>query len=125
MKKDPVAVPAGITLRDLVENYIYTYHYKMYPVMEDQELVGCISTRQVKEVSRSEWDRRTVGELAVACSPQNSIAPDTDAVKALSVMNRTGNSRLMVVDKGRLVGILSLKDVLALLAVKMDLGEIT
>lgn len=39
-------------------------------------------------------------------------------------MNRTGNSRLLVVDKGRLVGIISLKDILALLAVKLDLGEV-
>jgi Zn-dependent protease/predicted transcriptional regulator len=123
MKKDPVTVPAGISLRELVENYVYTYHFKMYPVMEDGGLAGCISTRQVKGVPRSEWERRTVGELASACSPQNSIAPDTDAVKALAIMNRTGNSRLLVVDAGRLVGILSLKDILALLAVKMDLGE--
>jgi len=28
-------------------------------------------------------------------------------------MNRTGNSRLLVVDKGRLVRIISLKDILA------------
>jgi Zn-dependent protease len=124
MKRDPVTVSAGISLRELVENYVYAYHYKMYPVMEGQELVGCISTRQVKEVPRNEWERRTVGEMALRCSPQNAIAPDTDAVKALSVMNRTGNSRLLVVDGGRLVGIISLKDILALLAVKLDLGEV-
>ena len=124
MKKDPVTVPAGISLRELVEEYVYAYHYKMYPVMEGQDLVGCISTRQVKEVPRNEWERRTVKEMALRCSPQNTIAPDTDAVQVLSVMNRTGNSRLLVVDKGRLVGIISLKDILALLAVKMDLGEV-
>jgi CBS domain-containing protein len=124
MKKDPVTVPAGISLRELVEEYVYAYHYKMYPVMEGQDLVGCISTRQVKEVPRNEWERRTVKEMALRCSPQNAIAPDTDAVQVLSVMNRTGNSRLLVVDKGRLVGIISLKDILALLAVKMDLGEV-
>jgi Zn-dependent protease/predicted transcriptional regulator len=123
MKKDPVTVPAGISLRELVEEYVYAHHYKLYPVMEGQELVGCISTRQVKEVPREEWERRTVGATSLRCSPQNAIAPDTDAVQALSVMNKTGNSRLLVVDKGRLVGIISLKDILALLAVKLDLGE--
>lgn len=123
MKKDLVTVPAGISLRELVENYVYVHHYKMYPVMEGKELAGCISTRQVKEVPRNEWERRTVGEAALRCSPQNTIAPDTDAVQALAVMNRTGSSRLLVVDKGRLVGIISLKDIVAFLAVKMDLGE--
>jgi len=47
-----------------------------------------------------------VREVALRCTPQNAIAPDTDAVQALSVMNRTGNSRLLVVDKGLLVGIM-------------------
>jgi Zn-dependent protease len=124
MKKNPVTVPAGISLRELVENYVYAHHYKMYPVMEGEELVGSISTRQVKEIPRSEWEQRTVGTLAQRCSPENSLAPSTDAVQALSIMNRTGNSRLLVVDKGRLAGIISLKDILAFLAVKLDLGDV-
>jgi CBS domain-containing protein len=42
-------------------------------------------------------------------------------MKALSVMSRTGNSRLMVVDKGRLVGVITLKDMLKFLDLKIDL----
>ncbi|MFH1673694.1 MAG: CBS domain-containing protein [Pseudomonadota bacterium] len=51
----------------------------------------------------------------------NTIDPEADALKALSIMSRPGNSRLMVVEDDRLVGIVSLKDMLALLSLKMDL----
>ena len=36
-------------------------------------------------------------------------------------MNKEGNSRLMVTDHGKLVGILALRDLLKFLAIKMDL----
>jgi CBS domain-containing protein len=38
-------------------------------------------------------------------------------------MSRTGRSRLMVVEGGRLVGIVALKDLLRFLSVKIELDE--
>ena len=37
-------------------------------------------------------------------------------------MNRSGNSRLMVVEGERLVGIIALKDMLKFLSAKLELG---
>jgi CBS domain-containing protein len=55
------------------------------------------------------------------CSADNTIGPDADAVEALSRMSRTGQSRLMVVEEGRLLGIIALKDLLKFLALKVEL----
>jgi Zn-dependent protease/predicted transcriptional regulator len=123
MNKEPVIAQGSLSLKDLVEGYIYRYHFKMFPVVEGETLVGCITTRRVKEIPHGEWSTRTVGEVAVRCSPENTIGPDEDAIRALGVMSRTGNSRLMVVEDGRLVGIITLKDIMGLLAVKLDLEE--
>lgn len=123
MNRDPVTAPSSLTVRELVEGLIYRYHFKMFPVMEGNRLLGCITTRRVKEIPREEWDRRTVGDATVRCSGENTVGPGADALKALSLMNRTGNSRLMVLDGDRLVGVISLKDIMGYLAVRMDLGE--
>jgi Zn-dependent protease len=123
MKKDPVTAPSSISLKDLVEDYVYNYHFKMYPVVEGGTLIGCITTRQVKETPRDQWTLRTVGDVASRCSSENTIEPAADALKALSVMSKTGNSRLMVVDDGRLVGIITLKDIMGFLSVKLELDE--
>jgi CBS domain-containing protein len=95
----------------------------MYPVVEAGELIGCITSRQVKDIPRSQWASLTVGNVASRCSPENTIAPASDALKALSLMSRTGNSRLMVVDDGRLVGIITLKDIMGFISVKLELDE--
>jgi predicted transcriptional regulator len=90
-------------------------------VVDGGRLTGCITVTHVKEVPREEWTNRQVGELIDSCSTENSIDIDADAVTALSAMRRTGNSRLMVIEKGELKGIIALKDMLEFLSLKIDL----
>jgi Zn-dependent protease/CBS domain-containing protein len=123
MNTSPVTVQDSITVEQLVEDYIYKYHYKMFPVMSGERLLGCITTRQVKEIPREAWSRETIREAAGACSPENTISPDTDAIKALGLMNQTGVSRMLVVDQGRLVGIVTLKDLLDFFSLKVELED--
>lgn len=123
MNTNPVAVQDSITVEQLVEDYIYKYHYKMFPVMSGDKLAGCITTRQVKEIPREAWGRETIREAASQCSPENTISPDTDAIKALAMMTQTGVSRMLVVDNGRLVGIVTLKDLLDFFSLKVELEE--
>ena len=123
MKTDPVVVPRAISIAELVENFIYKYHFKMFPVVDGDRLLGCVSTREVKAIPREEWDRQTVGAIIEKCSPENSVDPGTDAMQALAMMSRTGTSRLMVVDGDCLLGILALKDLLKFFSLKMELEE--
>ena len=122
MNTEPVTVPSSTTVERLVEDYVYRYHYKFFPVV-NQKLLGCVTTKEIKAVPRQEWSQKTVGELADKCSPENTIAPQTDAVEALSKMRRNNASRLMVVENDKLVGILALKDMLEFLSLKIELNE--
>lgn len=123
MREDPVSVPRHVSVEQLVDDYIYKHHFKMYPVVDGDRLVGCVTTRQVRELPREEWARTSVGALAAQCGPANTVSPQTDAMQALSAMSRTGASRLMVVDGDRLLGVLALKDLLRFFALKMELEE--
>jgi Zn-dependent protease/CBS domain-containing protein len=123
MQPDPITVPPSVSIRDLVDNYFYRYHYKMFPVSQDGVLTGCITSNEVKNIPREEWGTLHVGDVLVPCSIDTTVAPDTDAMKALSLMNKTGRSRLMVVDGDRLVGVITLKDMLKFLNLKIDLEE--
>ncbi|MFW6147462.1 MAG: site-2 protease family protein [Thermodesulfobacteriota bacterium] len=124
MKTDPVTVPASLSLKELVEDYIYRHHHKMFPVTEDSDkLAGCITTKQLKDVPKEQWDQTRVQDMVVQCSPENTIESKEDAMKALSRMRSSSSSRLMVVEGGRLVGIISLKDMLEHLSLKTELEQ--
>jgi Zn-dependent protease/predicted transcriptional regulator len=122
MNTGPVTVSPAISLEELVENYIYKYHYKMFPVVNaSNELLGCITTKEVKDVPRSEWARNSVQAVMRSYCAEDAVTPDTDAVKALAQMRKSQNSRLMVVEGGRLVAVLTLKDLLNFLSTKLEL----
>jgi Zn-dependent protease/CBS domain-containing protein len=121
MNPNPISVPPYISLNQLVEDYIYKYHFKMFPVVESDKLIGCISISQIKQIPRERWREVTVGELAESYTSENTISPQADALKALSLMNRTGKTRLMVVENDRLVGVIALKDLLKFFSLKLDL----
>jgi len=122
MNPNPVAVPPFITIQQLVDDYIYKYHFKLFPVIEDSRLLGCITTQEVKKVPREEWSRRKVGELTNPCSPGNTVSSDTDTAQVLSVMMRPDSlARLMVVEHGHLKGVVSVKDLREFIALKLEL----
>jgi Zn-dependent protease/predicted transcriptional regulator len=121
MHTDPVVVSRALSVSELVDGYIYRHHHKLFPVVDNGRLLGCVSIRAVKELPREEWPRQSVSAIMESCTPDNTIGPDTDAVEALSRMSRTGQSRLMVVEEGRLLGIVTLKDLLGFLALKVEL----
>ncbi len=121
MVPDVITAPLSITVSDLIEDYFYKYHYKMFPVSENGSLKGCVTTKQIKQLPKEQWSIRKVSDIVQPCSGENTISPKADAVKALSLMNNTGNSRLMVVEGEKLLGVISLKDMLKFMALKLDL----
>lgn len=121
MNPDPVTVESSLTLRDWVDDFVYRHHRKTFPVVEQGRLVGCIDTKALSNLPRDEWDRHTVGEYMRQDWCPVAISSESDSMNALSQMQRTGSSRLLVTEGDRLVGILSLKDLLRFLELKIEL----
>jgi CBS domain-containing protein len=121
MKSDPITVTSDITLRELVEDYVYRHHHKLYPVVDDGQLAGCVTVRQLRAVPREEWEQRRVGDIASGCNRENTIPADTDALEAMRIMRNTGSSRLLVTSNGRLEGVITLKDLLEFFALRVEL----
>jgi len=122
MKNDPVTLSPSMPLDQMVETYLYTYDYKLYPVVESSNrLVGCVTSRQVKSIPKEQWKTMQIKDLMQNCSEDNTIDPQTDALDALSKMSKTDASRLIVVREGRVAGIIALKDMLRFLSRKVEL----
>jgi predicted transcriptional regulator len=123
MNPKPITVSPNITVEELVDDYIYKYHYKMFPVVDKSTFIGCVTLNQIRDIPRSEWKDHSIGELVIKCSDSNTIDVHSDSGKVLSKMKSTDKSRLMVVDRNKLIGIISLKDMLKFLSLKVDLEE--
>lgn len=121
MTPNPATVSSDLPLDVLVEEHFYRSLHEMYPVTEDTRLIGCVHSKQVAGIPRDQWTQLRVRDILTPCSAENTIAADADALAALSIMKRTGASRLLVLDGERLAGVVTLKDLMKLLALKLDL----
>jgi CBS domain-containing protein len=122
MTTDLVTVPAGMSLQQFVDEIIFHHRFNQYPVLDAEgRLAGMVSARAPREVHPASWPQTTVAEVMQPADQCVRLAPDDDAIDALSALRKQDNSRAVIVTEGRPVGIVSLRDLLAFLALKIDL----
>ena len=121
MNNAPVSVGPDLAIADLVDDYVYRHHFKFYPVVEDERLVGCVSLDDIKTVPRDEWATTEVGAIMRDCASDNTVTPETEAIDLLPRMQPQDSGRFLVTRNGKLEGIITRKDLLAFIAVKLDL----
>ena len=111
MARDPVTAPAGITLGQFMDGVAWSRPYTTYPVTDNGEVVGLLQFRRVAEVPRAEWDRRTVRDCMIPRDEVPVVEQDDELVMAAGEVAEHEVNRALVLDAGRLVGLLSVTDV--------------
>ena len=111
MARDPVTTPAGITLGRFLDDIAWSRPYTTYPVTENGDVVGLLQFRRVAEVPRAEWDRRTVRDCMIPREDVPVVGEDDELVLAAGEVAEHEVNRALVLDAGRLVGLLSVTDV--------------
>jgi CBS domain-containing protein len=95
----------------------------MFPVAANDHLEGIITTQALGKYPREEWDRHTVADVMQQNVDALTIPPDTDALQALGKMQRVGSSRLLITEGNSLRGIITLRDMLRFLDLKLSLED--
>jgi CBS domain-containing protein len=122
MRTDPIGVPPDLPLPQLIETVLLQRGLKRVPVVDDAgRPVGCVGLEEVKRVPPEERALRTVRDVLTPLAADRTIAPNAEATSALDQMRRTGHGHLFVTEAGRLIGVLTLKDLLQYLSVKSEL----
>ena len=122
MQDRPVTVPPDLSVQQWLDDYVYHYHFKMFPVQDGDRLLGCVRTSDIKAIPRDRRASTTLRDLVTPPSDANSVSPDTTASRLIAGMTRAGgNTRFMVLEDGRLVGVVSLKDLSEYIALKLEI----
>ncbi len=121
MIRELVTVAPDISIQRWLDDIVYTHHVKMYPVLEGDALLGCISIGDIRGLPETERERTSVRSRMQPSSPENTVEVGASTDVLLRAMLTKGRPpRYLVVDRGRLVGMITLKDLLDLLAVRLE-----
>ena len=122
MTVEPLTVTLQTTLRDVIQ-LMKLEACRQLPVVDDSgRLVGLITDRDVRLAMNSpfvlheRWQDETLLDTATAesCMTPNplTVTPDTPAYRAAEMLSAYKFGALPVVEKGELVGIISVTDYL-------------
>jgi Zn-dependent protease/CBS domain-containing protein len=111
MARNLVAMPPTITIRDAVDDFFMRHDHGAFPVEADGRTVGLMTLRSVRRVSREEWDARRVGEVMSPLSDQVAVSPDTPMDRVMARLQDEQTHRVLVVQGGEVVGIITPFDV--------------
>ncbi len=122
MQTDVVTVDADTPIDAAVHDYFMKYRFNSFPVLENGRLAGMLTTHDLKAIPREEWYHRYVREIMETGPVEHALGPDETAFTALVKIAQDGMGRLPVVQDGKIVGIVSNRDIMKLLKLKIDIG---
>lgn len=115
MTPSPEYVDGDLTLDLLVQTHLFEGRHNRYPVMQDGSIVGLVTLSDVKSVARADWPYVRVGD--VANKDLEQLAVDASSTVSVLIQRLAGDrpGALLVVQDGRMVGVVTRADVLGLL----------
>lgn len=112
MTPDPYTTEPGLSITDFVQDIAMTRRHSAFPLLDSSgEVRGMITLNRVRAVPREQHGRTTIGEVACPIDEIPIVRPDEVASSVLSRLGGCADGRALVMDDGRLVGIISPSDI--------------
>ncbi|HET6643488.1 MAG TPA: site-2 protease family protein [Gaiellaceae bacterium] len=119
MVRNPATVREDMSLGRFMDDVVWSRHFTTYPVVENGRAIGLLPFRCVAEIPRSEWDERSVRDCMLRLDQVPVVTAEDRLVDVLDRLGTSDLRRALVLDDGRLVGLLSITD----LARAMEVGR--
>ena len=114
MVRAPVVVTADATLAEFMDDVAYAHAaFTTYPVLENGCAIGLLPFACVARVPRNAWEnsRLAFDDCMLRREDVPTVREDENLLEALDQINAGGINRALVMDDGRLEGLLSITDV--------------
>lgn len=118
-----VSIPAQCTLDEAVNRYFQAYGYGGFPVLADGRLVGLVTVSEVQAVAPALWAWRRVDQVMRPVSESLVIAPEAPVIHAMERMARGGWDRLVVIQDGEVVGLVTQSAIVHFLRLRSSSGR--
>ncbi|MGA2410105.1 MAG: site-2 protease family protein [Candidatus Binataceae bacterium] len=122
MVHHPETVDANTTVAESVSQHFMHHGYGGFPVLDNDAPAGIISLRQVRDCPPAERAVRKVSEVMRKREPAIEIASTATISEALRQMSEADIGRLLVIQQGRLAGLITRSAIARYVMLRSQLG---
>ena len=125
MTGHPDTVPDDVPLSRAVDEFFLAHHHKAFPVCSsDGEFRGLLRLDFLKPIPREKWPYTSTGDVvAQSDSAHLCIDAGESAARAMRLLLAPGTGRLAVVENGKVVGIVTRRDVARFIDIRTELED--
>lgn len=121
MSAEIIPLEEDTNIDALIEDYFLKYKYRLFPVIKGEKITGIVSIDNIKDIPKEKRTGKKVKEVMEPLSESLTIEPEAESLQAIKKMLAGGIEKLLVVREDKLVGILSRREVMDLLRIKIEL----
>ncbi len=119
MDREFEKVQPKMLLRDLAKAFL-DYKQGGFPVEEGDKLIGLVTLHDLRSVPRVKWGTTRVEAIMTGAEKLETLRPTDTAYNAFLKLTNNDFGRLPVIEKGKVVGLVTRNSIILLLAVKCD-----
>lgn len=125
MLKDLVTVSPEINIEKLINEYFLRYGYTSFPVLSEGKYLGIITLRDIKNIPEKDRAQREVSEFYSRHKKEWEVNPEDYIFKALEKMIKNDMRRLIILEDGKLTGMITRNGIAKYLEVKRALTKLS
>jgi Zn-dependent protease/predicted transcriptional regulator len=110
MKTPPITVEPDVSLADFVKQIVLRNGLSFVPVVENGVLLGHINHALLSGIDRENWPSTRVGDVFAELNASPIVDPDVSIEDLMNKITTTGQRKFLVVKDGKLLGVISLSD---------------
>lgn len=109
MTKHVSTIPPTMTVKELLDKMMEEKHMG-YPVVENDRIIGIVTLSDAMKVPKDMHEHTTVA--SIMSREIISVTPDTEAIDVVKLLSTQDIGRVLVVESGRIVGIVTRTDLM-------------
>jgi len=122
MSRECARVPSLLPLSQLVEGRVLNGAQRCFFVADNGRLRGLLTLHEITAVPQRKWGLTTAEQAMVPFERLTRVAPDTELMQALQMMDSANVNQLPVIEEENVVGTLSREQVLHYIRLRAELG---
>ncbi len=122
MDFNPETIGPNVLVEDVVRGIFLQGRRRAVPITRGEQLVGIVTITDVKELDQHKWTETPV-EKIMTREPLYSVTLEDDLSSAMRVIAQHDINQVLVLDRGRLVGLLNRADIIRYLQFSKELGR--